>query len=404
MPFFDKLLENESYEPTALVGLCDVSFKGEVFENERIRLDLERGVVRIEASKFDSWKVPFGRPAEGEFIVSNVSIHSRGVHLTTQNLEYSFVGSIGGGSFGVHNTHITSVTGFHSRPASISLICNRPIEFEVNKEAYERRFFTQFDFHQIQLNANIYLNGSKQGFSLIGEEVFNTPNVDNAVSVVVGLRSAWASEWRANKLRIRLSAYKNTAKKGNPIISLGEGGFVSLDETSKNAQMLFPLTLQYLNGLDEQNLSRALVGVDALLSSRQYGVAFMLGCFGVFRFWEWADNAKTISREPLAKCLNISSDEARALVGFRNDLIHGREFFHQAIKKCDKLLRECSYRYLIDFDMMEPAASVMNYIHSLSGEALMRIIGYEGDVQKYFPNSGSTRLSNPLEKIKQNED
>lgn len=398
MSFFNKTYADENHDKSALVGLCDVEFGGETFKNERIRLDFENGVICIEAAKFDSYRVPFGRPNNNELVVSNVSIHSRGVHLKAEKLIFSFIGSVGGGSLNVNNTDLSNVIGYHSRPPAISLICNTPVEFDVDSIAYERQFFTKFDCHHIPLTDGIHLNGGKYGFSIIGEDLFSTPNIDNAVAIIVGLRSAWASEWQGNKLRIRINAYKKAARESNTIISTG-GFFRSFEDTSKNAQKLFPLALTWLNGLEGQQLTKALVAIDALLSARQYGVDYILGFFGVFRYWEWADNAKSLSRVPLAKCLKINKSESQALIDFRNDVIHGREFFHEAIKKCDSALREHSTRYIEDFDMVNPSASIMNYVHSISGESLIRIIGYDGDTQKYFSNSGKARVSNPLENI-----
>lgn len=96
MPLFDKLLIDENYEATALLGLCDVTLNGKKFQSERIRLDLDKGVVRIEAAKFAPHKVPLGKPLGNDFIVSNIKIQSRGNLLTAEELEYDFISSIGG--------------------------------------------------------------------------------------------------------------------------------------------------------------------------------------------------------------------------------------------------------------------------------------------------------------------
>ena len=89
--------------------------------------------------------------------------------------------------------------------------------------------------------------------------------------------------------------------------------------------------------------------------------------------------------------MGITSDEAQLLVNFRNDLIHGKEFFRKAVEKCDLALKDKSTRYLKDFDMQNSSTTVLNYVHSLSAETLMKIIGYRGETQKYFPVSGTSR-------------
>jgi len=390
VPFFDKVLVDEFYDQTALTGLCDVIIKGECFKNERIRLDLAEGSIRIEATKYDWYRVPLGKVQSDDFEIKNVSIHSRGIHLTCGELDYSFVSSVGGGSMDVRDTSIASIMGYYSRPAMIKLTCNKAIEFETDCEYFERRFFINFDFHKINLLSNVQLIGSKLGFSISGKKLFKEKNIDNAVAIVVGARAAWASEWEGNRFRIRLNSYSNTPIKARPIMSTGKE-FVTLDTARNNAEELFPLALGWLNGLQKQQLSKALVAIQSLISARTQGQNYLLSLFGVFRFWEWADNAKTLSKEPLSKCLSISLEEAKALVQLRNDLTHGAEFFDEAIQRCDILLREVSVRYVKEYDADGAASTVLNYAHSLSADCLMKIIGYEGDTQKYFPLSGNDK-------------
>lgn len=151
------------------------------------------------------------------------------------------------------------------------------------------------------------------------------------------------------------------------------------------------MALQWLNSLENEQSTKALVAIDALLSARSPSQNYILSLFGVFRFWEWADNAKSLSRDPLARCLKIASDEAQALVNLRNGLIHGSEHFDEAIRKCDNVLRQNSNLYISNYEMGKPEISVLNYVHSLSADALMRIIGYNGKTDKYFPLSGTDR-------------
>lgn len=282
------------------------------------------------------------------------------------------------------------MTGYYSRPAAIELVCNRHIEFKVESEAYERRFLLNFNFHQMYLTPKIQLSGSRHGVSILGKNIFYERNVDNAVAIVVGARVAWACEWEGNIFRIRLNAFKHKPLKVRPIISTGDE-WVSLEVTRDNAEALFPLALEWLNALDEQQLSKALIAIDSLLSARVPGQNYMLSLFGVFRFWEWADRAKTLSKLPLAKCLQITPNEAQCLVDLRNDLIHGAEFFDVAVEKCNTALRNESEIYTCEYEMGNSAASVLNYVQSLSASALLHMIGYEGKTSKYFPISGTSR-------------
>jgi len=194
LPLFDKFLAHEDYEATALLGLCDITVNGARFENERIRFDLGEGVVRIEATKFSAFKVPIGKPLSNDFVVSNIRIQSRGTSLTVEKLDYTFISSVGGEELNIVNTALANVTGFYSRPPAIQLVCNKDIEFDVDTEFYERRFFVNFDFGQINLSTDILLSGSKYGFSITGESCFRESDVDNAVAIVTGSRAGWASE------------------------------------------------------------------------------------------------------------------------------------------------------------------------------------------------------------------
>tara|TARA_R110000744_G_scaffold158940_2_gene275008 strand:+ start:136 stop:1278 length:1143 start_codon:yes stop_codon:yes gene_type:complete len=369
-------------DPRRLEGVCELHWEDGLTEKVRCRIDLQHNRFVCQRSFSDTFAVHDALSDEIPAIY-DVQIVTPAGELTADVLKPSFVVQRGGGQHNIARTDCSSITGILGVPSEIGFVFNRPIRFNSSRAATEVLYTPTFDTGRpIVLNDNLYLVGSKRGFSVVGDSACSDPDLDRSVSVTLGAEASRIVQWDENTVSIWLNNYRPT-RRGRPFVDVGSP-FIDLNKCAKNFATIFVSTQEYFSRLDGPKSEKADNALRSLLDARSSASNYMAGLLCIFHFLEWFDNSKTMSANTLVTRLGISREEANAVIKLRNGIVHGNAEPGAALLNCHTELFQLTHPRNNFANSSNPAMGVLNYLHSVVGEAFVREIGYKGGVSNFI--------------------
>ena len=370
-----------------LYGRCTLSIGAERHKDVHCYLDLDTQRFICEVEQLHGFGAFHATSLDMSYSVSEIDLWGPGTRLKAARIPALIPMSIGGGSWSVTQTPLRHTLGLHPQVGHISFVTNEPILFELNDEDDEVLLKPGLDTTgPVDLPLNLRLSGTKESISILGKTDIDLKDLSIATALAIGCPCRVIAQQMGKKLTLYLGDFKAQGV-ARPLFYRGSS-VVASELQNTGVSSMFGLTLEYLATLSKEEAASFRNSVYTFLQARSVPSLFELQLYAAFHFLEWFDGSRTLSPNVLVNRLGITRKEADAINNIRNALAHNNKDLDDVVgAEASRLFLDSGLR-AFKFRGRGVKLDFLNFLFSLLGEQLLRLIGYTGRADTFLPLVG----------------
>ncbi len=376
------------FEDSKLYGTCDLTLGGKAIKDTACALDLASASMMVQAGEPQT-SLGLRQELVSAFRVEDIRLQTPYGTAICQRAEEPLLSAQESGGNWIGKTVLTRLFEEENKHFPyIRVLFNAPLDFTWKNQIDEVIVTPGLDTaSRVQVSNIGQVIGRKKTLSVIDSKV-DDDELGVAISLAVGAPVRFLAKTREGNLKLYLNTPRPELQPRPLFRCADKEGWWKTDLVIKGLSNVLVSTISYFAKIPSEEKNLTMDAIMVFLEGRANSGAFELKLLALVRFLEWFDGAKTFSKNALVERLNISQGEAEAIVCLRNQVIHNRMDLRPCLDKTAEELNKANPERFDACRGMHPHLKVLNYLFSVCGEALLRKIGFEGDVDDYFPKRG----------------